>query len=592
MSIKFAKGVLFSLLLSCHVIGANDLSICWIARLPRINYVWGSSNPKVEGWPGNGQKITWHGVIKYWGNTNPIPFNYKWFLDGVEIDRGAASIAPDDTAGINLEWNWTFERHILRLVIDPENIIEESEENNNELSVYTDAISVGFHIEQSLYTYFYENQPKLNVHSTCFENWAQRQIQWWNKLFSNAIYPETPEGVYDRVRLDWIRIVPDGSYPIVYGSPEFIFDRADRSVDLQWGFPAINTYFSLFRNHTDSFSVSNIYNPFYLSTLILHEVMHARYLIDVGGFNVNDFGDGATVGIKLNNKLIVGTYLMPYINERKVFVTMPGIMGSQGNFIDRYSAAALNLIAGHRAILNNYNPPNNLGVFLNDLPSQNRILFKDQQGKILANAQVYLYRSSGNSKEWYGKYYSDPPSLSFTSDADGFIDAGRCPFDADGVVDHDFGLSNAVLLFRVETNGSIGFAFLDITGFNLAYWRGEKEYASHELCVNMQQFPAAVKGDIRAERSDLSALGNYPNPFNQSTTFEWNTPTRDVVHLRIYDLCGKRIREFVLRNPAGGTHRLAWNGCDDLGRALPSGLYRVQLTSADRQVWHKVMLIK
>jgi len=65
-------------------------------------------------------------------------------------------------------------------------------------------------------------------------------------MLANAIYPETPKGVRDRVRLDKITVVPDGALPLVpltgidqpgAGSSTHP-NRNDRRVDMQWGFPA------------------------------------------------------------------------------------------------------------------------------------------------------------------------------------------------------------------------------------------------------------------------------------------------------------------------------------------------------------------
>lgn len=125
-----------------------------------------------------------------------------------------------------------------------------------------------------------------------------------------------------------------------------------------------------YKNHT---TVSND-NPFYFDGSLLHELGHARFLIDVYGFNVKDgvwtptaiLDRGSNVTIMEGGQLVAGSAYMPIVEWEHVFYTpMPGLMGSAYDFVDEYSAAALNLIAAHRAVKGNTNAPGNIGAFLN-----------------------------------------------------------------------------------------------------------------------------------------------------------------------------------------------------------------------------------
>ncbi|HWZ91324.1 MAG TPA: hypothetical protein VNW92_20825 [Polyangiaceae bacterium] len=79
----------------------------------------------------------------------------------------------------------------------------------------SNALSLGLWVEQSTYNYFLAHQRELSgAQSTCWDNWAQRQVAWWNaNLYAAAVFPETPQGVLDRTRLDEIVIMPDGTLP-------------------------------------------------------------------------------------------------------------------------------------------------------------------------------------------------------------------------------------------------------------------------------------------------------------------------------------------------------------------------------------------
>lgn len=71
---------------------------------------------------------------------------------------------------------------------------------------------------------------------------------------------------------------------------------------------------------------------------------------------------------------------------------------------------------------------------------------------------------------------------------------------------------------------------------------------------------------------------NYPNPFratasNSPTTLRYSLPARGVVTATIYDVLGRRVRQLRQQTEEAGEHALIWDGKDDRGVALPSGIY-------------------
>jgi len=184
--------------------------------------------------------------------------------------------------------------------------------------------------------------------------------------------------------------VPDGALPLVGSGPSGNFPNLnDRTVDLLWGFSVTVLNGDFYKNHT---KVSDD-NAFYYERSLIHELSHARYLDDTYGFNVHDNGSGNTVAIQENGKLIVGTDYMPFIAWDAVYYTAEnGLTGWGATLPGRYDTMALNLIAGHRATLGNYNCPGNCGIFLNrDLPAENRLTVKDASDHVLANANIKIY---------------------------------------------------------------------------------------------------------------------------------------------------------------------------------------------------------
>lgn len=95
----------------------------------------------------------------------------------------------------------------------------------------------------------------------------------------------------------------------------------------------------------------------------------------------------------------------------------------------------------------------------------------------------------------------------------------------------------------------------------------------------------AVGERARVEgRSDLAstssvALSNAPNPFNPSTQIVYNLPEAGEVSLVIYSLLGQEVRTLVHKSQGAGTHRVTWDGTDDGGRSVSSGVYLYRLVT-------------
>ncbi len=72
---------------------------------------------------------------------------------------------------------------------------------------------------------------------------------------------------------------------------------------------------------------------------------------------------------------------------------------------------------------------------------------------------------------------------------------------------------------------------------------------------------------------------NYPNPFNPTTTVVYELPELSVVRLTIFDLLGREVAELVNRVQPEGIHHIRWNGKDNRGNPLPSGMYLYRLSA-------------
>ncbi|MCB9513111.1 MAG: T9SS type A sorting domain-containing protein [Candidatus Latescibacteria bacterium] len=86
--------------------------------------------------------------------------------------------------------------------------------------------------------------------------------------------------------------------------------------------------------------------------------------------------------------------------------------------------------------------------------------------------------------------------------------------------------------------------------------------------------------------------GAYPNPFNPSTTLRFALAAPAHARLYVYDLAGRRVRSLVDAELPAAEHEAVWDGHDDRGTALPSGVYFARLTAGDFARSQKVLLLK
>ena len=101
--------------------------------------------------------------------------------------------------------------------------------------------------------------------------------------------------------------------------------------------------------------------------------------------------------------------------------------------------------------------------------------------------------------------------------------------------------------------------------------------------------PTAVGEDLPAVAATLR-LSNHPNPFNPATTIAFSLPSAGRVELAIYNLRGERVARLLDEERAAGEHSLRWNGHDELGHKVPSGVYFARLQAGEMQASHKLTL--
>ena len=87
-------------------------------------------------------------------------------------------------------------------------------------------------------------------------------------------------------------------------------------------------------------------------------------------------------------------------------------------------------------------------------------------------------------------------------------------------------------------------------------------------------------------------IGNYPNPFNPETTIVFSTGKAEAVQFEIYNHKGQLVRSFEVLTNDKGVHQTTWNGTDDKGNSVSSGVYYFRMKSGKFSSTKKMVLMK
>ena len=85
---------------------------------------------------------------------------------------------------------------------------------------------------------------------------------------------------------------------------------------------------------------------------------------------------------------------------------------------------------------------------------------------------------------------------------------------------------------------------------------------------------------------------NHPNPFNPRTAIKFSLAADGPAKLIIYDVNGRRIRTLVDQGLKAGAHEVVWDGTDDAGHTVTSGVYWSQLQAGDYSSNKKMVVLK
>jgi len=121
---------------------------------------------------------------------------------------------------------------------------------------------------------------------------------------------------------------------------------------------------------------------------------------------------------------------------------------------------------------------------------------------------------------------------------------------------------------------------------------GEKWFGTYYgLSRLTEDFPAEL-AENQSLPKEYKLHQNYPNPFNPVTTITYELPQQSDTELTIYNTLGQKVNTLVRENQSPGSYTVNWNGKNDAGIPMPSGIYLYYLQSDNYTLSRKMLLLR
>ncbi|MCL1826841.1 MAG: C25 family cysteine peptidase [Candidatus Cloacimonetes bacterium] len=118
------------------------------------------------------------------------------------------------------------------------------------------------------------------------------------------------------------------------------------------------------------------------------------------------------------------------------------------------------------------------------------------------------------------------------------------------------------------------------------------KYIDPNIVYEEDDNPWVDEKDGEIEYIKLTVHGNYPNPFNPSTSIKFTIPEKSKVSIKIYNIKGQLVKNLKNEIMDTGTHIVQWNGDNDQGKLVGSGIYFIKVADEKHSIVRKSVLLK
>ncbi|MGH7497108.1 MAG: FlgD immunoglobulin-like domain containing protein [bacterium] len=155
------------------------------------------------------------------------------------------------------------------------------------------------------------------------------------------------------------------------------------------------------------------------------------------------------------------------------------------------------------------------------------------------------------------------------------------------------------MVSRSDTTSGIGYSWISKNDFEVAQ-ASSQDGETDPNFTNASGFSRLISftSSVASHTSTTEGLArfelvqNFPNPFNPETQIKFELHRAGLAELSVYNLTGEKLRILVSAHLPAGTHTFKWNGKDEAGRSLPSGIYLYRLRHGTLEQSRTMLLLK
>jgi hypothetical protein len=109
-----------------------------------------------------------------------------------------------------------------------------------------------------------------------------------------------------------------------------------------------------------------------------------------------------------------------------------------------------------------------------------------------------------------------------------------------------------------------------------------------------EKYQSLVTGlqDEFVQPIEYSLSQNYPNPFNPVTIINFSIPKEGWATIKVFDILGREVSTLLNGNVTTGVHKVTWDGKDNIGRDVSSGIYFYSIEYNGSKLNRKMLLLR
>lgn len=153
------------------------------------------------------------------------------------------------------------------------------------------------------------------------------------------------------------------------------------------------------------------------------------------------------------------------------------------------------------------------------------------------------------------------------------IEQDQFVWTSDEITDTTFQIPDNILQHNLTYNWTVK-AYSDTVCIDFSQMRAFKFNDPTNTSVSQLTNPNSMP-------HELKIIGNYPNPFNASTTISFIAPNTQPISVNVYNILGQNIKTLIQHEKANGKQNVTWDGTDDFDKIVSSGIYFCKISDGN-----------